>query len=196
MIALLRGTLVEKHPDRVVIDVGGVGYEVGIPVETYSRLGEFGEEVSLHVHTHVRENLIALFGFHDRRDKDLFEKFLEVSGVGPRLALALLSGLPVVDLLAAIRDGDAKKLVRIPGVGKRTGERIVLELKDKLGAFQIDTESTDEGAGAVEEDVITVLVNLGCSPDAASRSVRAARQNGAPAEFEVLFRMAMESIKR
>ncbi len=196
MIALLRGTLVEKQADKVIIDVGGVGYEVGIPVETYSRLGETGEDVLLHVHTHVRENLIALFGFHDRRDKGLFEKFLEVSGVGPRLALALLSGLPVPDLLAAIRDGDAKKLVRIPGVGKRTGERIVLELKDKLGAFHTDRESSDDGGSAVEEDVITVLVNLGCSPDAAARSVRAARQNGAPAEFEALFRMAMESIKR
>ena len=180
MIALLRGTLVEKQADKVIIDVGGVGYEVGIPVETYSRLGETGEDVLLHVHTHVRENLIALFGFHDRRDKGLFEKFLEVSGVGPRLALALLSGLPVPDLLAAIRDGDAKKLVRIPGVGKRTGERIVLELKDKLGAFHTDRESSDDGGSAVEEDVITVLVNLGCSPDAAARSVRAARQNGAP----------------
>lgn len=194
MIAHLRGTLIEKHADRVVIDTGGVGYDVSIPVETHGSVGEPGEQVSLHVHTHVRENVIALFGFHDRQAKDLFEKFLDVSGVGPRLALALLSGLPTVDLLTAIRTGDAKRLIGIPGVGKRTGERIVLELKDKLGAF--DVGEGDSGTFAIEEDVITVLVNLGCSRDAASRAVRKARNDGAAAEFETLFRQAMELIKR
>ncbi len=194
MIAHLRGTVIEKLADRVVIDAGGVGYDVSISVETHGNVGQPGEQAALHVHTHVRENVIALFGFHDRRDKDLFEKFLDVSGVGPRLALALLSGLPTADLLNAIRKGDAKRLVGIPGVGKRTGERIVVELKDKLGAFEVG--EGDSETFAIEEDVITVLVNLGCSREAAGRAVRKARDDGAPAEFETLFRQAMDSIKR
>ena len=194
MIAHLRGTVIEKQAGQVVIDVGGVGYEVAISVETYGSVGEPGQEISLHIHAHVRENAFALFGFHELRDKKLFEKFLDVSGVGPRLALALLSGLPTPDLLAAVRGGDAKKLVRIPGVGKRTGERIVLELKDKLGAFEASEESSEESA--IEEEVIAVLVNLGCTSEVASRAVRKARNEGAPAEFEALFRTAMELIKR
>ena len=194
MIAHLRGTVIEKQADRVVIDAGGVGYDVSISVATHGQVGQPGEQATLHVHTHVRENVIALFGFHDRQDKELFEKFLDVSGVGPRLALALLSGLPTADLLSAIRKGDAKRLVGVPGVGKRTGERIVLELKDKLGAF--DVSEGDSETFAIEEDVITVLVNLGCSREAASRAVRKARDDGAPAEFETLFRQAMDSIKR
>ena len=194
MIAALRGTVAEKQAGKVVVDVGGVGYEVAIPVETYSRLGEPGAEVALHVHTHMRENALDLYGFHTRHDKDLFEKFLNVSGVGPRLALTLLSGLPTEDLLEAIRSGDTKRLVRIPGVGKKTGERIVLELKDRLGALGADGEGG--GTSEVEEDVVSVLVNLGCSDEAAARAVRAARRKGAPAEFETLFRLAMEAMKR
>lgn len=196
MIAALRGKVAEKQAGAIVLDVGGVGYEVLIPIETYSRIGEPGEEVSLHIHTHVRENVLALFGFHARQDKELFEKFLGVSGVGPRLGLALLSGLSTPELLRAIRTADTKKLIRIPGVGKRTGQRIILELKDKLEAFDSDDDGAGDGATAVEEDVISVLVNLGCSPAAAARGVAAARRKGAPAEFETLFRTAMASIKR
>jgi len=196
MIALLRGKIADKQAGKVVVDVGGVGYEVAVPVETYSQLSELGEEVSLHVHTHMREGAISLYGFHSLRDRGLFERFIDVSGVGPRLALTLLSGMPASDLLAAIRAGDSKKLVRIPGVGKKTGERIVLELKDRLGSFASDEDGADPGTGAVEEDVITVLISLGCSADAANKAVRKARQNGVPAEFETLFRRAMELIKR
>ncbi len=196
MIAALRGKVAEKQAGKIVLDVGGVGYEISIPVETYSRIGEAGEEVALHVHTHLRENVLALYGFHSRRDKGLFEKFIEVNGVGPRLALTLLSGLSTRDLLQAIRSGDSKRLVRIPGVGKKTGERIVLELKDKIGEFVTDEDGTADSGAAVEDDVISVLVNLGLSQDAAARAVRAARRNGAPAEFDPLFRQAMESVKR
>ncbi|MCY4186904.1 MAG: Holliday junction branch migration protein RuvA [Bryobacterales bacterium] len=196
MIALLRGKIADKQAGKAVIDVGGVGYEVAVPVETYSQLGEPGGEVSLHVHTHMREGAISLYGFHSLRDRGLFERFLDVSGVGPRLALTLLSGMPASELLAAIRAGDAKKLVRIPGVGKKTGERIVLELKDKLGSLAGDEGGGDPGCSAVEEDVVTVLISLGCSADAGGRAVRKARQQGAPAEFEKLFRAAMELVKR
>lgn len=196
MIALLRGTVAEKQAGTVVVDAGGVGYELAVPVETYSRIGDPGEEIALHVHTHMRENALALFGFDTRRDKELFEKFLDVSGVGPRLALTLLSGLSSAELLGAIRAGDAKRLIRVPGVGKKTGERIVLELKDKLGAFADAADAADDGASAIEADVISVLVNLGCSEDAARKGVRSARENGAPAEFESLFRLAMAAVKR
>lgn len=188
--------MAEKQAGMVTVDVSGVGYEVAIPAHTYSRLGELGEDVSLHVHTHVRENALSLFGFHKRRDKDLFEKFIDVSGVGPRLALALLSGLETHQLVTAIRTGDSKTLIRIPGVGKKTGQRIILELKDKLKAFASDEAGADEGDAAVEEDVISALTNLGCSREAARRGVRAARRKGAPAEFETLFRLAMASMKR
>ncbi len=196
MIAALRGKVAEKQAGKVILDVAGVGYQVSIPVDTYSRIGEPGEELSLHIHTHVRENVLALYGFHDRRDKGLFEKFIEISGVGPRLALTLLSGLSTSELLQAIRTGDPKRLVRIPGVGKKTGERIVLELKDKVGELVDAEDGTPDSASAVEEDVISVLVNLGLSPEAAARAVRVARSRGAQAEFDALFRQAMESVKR
>lgn len=196
MIAALRGKVAEKHAGRVILDVAGVGYEVSIPVETYSRIGEPGEELSLHVHTHTRENVLALYGFHSRRDKALFEKFINVSGVGPRLALTLLSGLSTGELLRAIRDADSKTLIRIPGVGKKTGQRIILELQDKIAEFADGDDAESSSGAAVVEDVISVLVNLGLSQSAADRAVRAARRKGAPAEFDPLFRQAMESVKR
>ncbi len=196
MISLLRGKVAEKQAGKVTVDVGGVGYEVSIPVETYSRLGELGGDVSLHVHTHVRENALSLYGFHKRRDKELFEKFIDVGGVGPRLALTLLSGLSTQVLVTAICAGDSKTLIRIPGVGKKTGQRIILELKDKLAAFASDGDGPGERTVAVEEDVVSALTNLGCSPEAARRGIRVARRKGAPLEFETLFRLAMASMKR
>lgn len=196
MIAKLRGRVADKEAGKVTVDVGGVGYEVAIPIETYSRIGGTGDEVSLHIYTHVRENALALFGFDSQRDKNLFEKCLNVSGVGPRLALALLSGLSTPDLLGAIRTGDTKRLVRVPGVGKKTAERIVLELRDKVSEFDTPEDTAGTSASVVEDDVISVLVNLGCSPEAAARAVASARRKGASGEFESLFREAMEAIKR
>lgn len=196
MISLLRGKVVQKQAGNVVLDVGGVGYEVSIPIETYTRLGDLGADVSLHVYTHVREKALALYGFRNRKDKDLFVKFLDVSGVGPRLALAMLSALTASDLVAAIRGGEYKPLVRVPGVGKKTAQRIVLELKEKLESFGEDGDLVDEGVRALEEDVISALTNLGCTPEAARRGVQTAWRKGAPAEFEALFRLAMASIKR
>src|SRR6202162_6327198 len=132
MIALLRGTLVEKHPNQVILDVGGVGYDVIVPVSTFSRLPDAGAETRLRIHTHVREDLLALYGFLSEDEKNLFEKLISVSGIGPSLAIKVLSGLAAVELIAAIRKGEVERLVRIPGVGKKTAERMILELRDKL----------------------------------------------------------------
>ncbi|MBI3282074.1 MAG: Holliday junction branch migration protein RuvA, partial [Acidobacteria bacterium] len=132
MIAFLQGRLLEKHPNQAIVDVQGVGYDVAIPVSTFSALPAAGAEVRLRIHTHVREDALALFGFYTPEEKLLFEKLIGISGIGPRLAITVLSGLPVVDLIASIRGSEVARLVRIPGVGKKTAERIVLELRDKI----------------------------------------------------------------
>ena len=143
MIALLRGVLLEKHPNQAIVDVGGVGYDVSIPVSTYSHLPEAGGEVRLRIHTHVREDALTLYGFLSQDEKALFEKLISVTGIGPKMAMAVLSGIPAVDLIANIRRGEVDRLVRIPGVGKKTAERMVLELRDKMPA-----PSDEEPAGA------------------------------------------------
>ena len=135
MISHLRGALLEKHPNAVVVDVHGVGYEVTIPVTVYSSLPAIGAEVALHIHTHVREDALSLFGFVSAAEKALFEKLISVSGIGPKLAVTALSGLAAPELIAAIRTGDLDQLVKIPGVGKKTAERMVLELRDKLDSI-------------------------------------------------------------
>jgi len=132
MIARLSGTLIEKHPNQAIVDVGGVGYEVTIPISTYSSLPDAGAAVRLRIHTHVREDALALYGFLTEDEKALFEKLISVSGIGPTLGVKVLSGLAAADLIQAIRKGEVERLVRIPGVGKKTAERIVLELRDKL----------------------------------------------------------------
>lgn len=195
MIAQLRGTVLEKQTSTVVLDVGGVGYQVAIPIETYSRIGQPGDEVMLYIHTHMRENILALFGFHNPRDKQLFEKFIQVGGIGPKLALTILSGLSSDELMIAIQTGDVTRLTRIPGVGKKTGERIVLELKNNLDILGAGDLSKDDLTATVEEDVISVLVNLGSMPEMAQKCVMKARQEGTPAEFESLFREAMKLIQ-
>ena len=134
MIALLRGTLVEKHPNQAILDVGGVGYDVTIPISTFSKLPAAGAEALLRIHTHVREDALSLFGFLTKDEKNLFEKLIAVSNIGPGLAIKVLSGMDAGDLQNAIRRGEIEKLVRIPGVGKKTAERMVLELRDKLPA--------------------------------------------------------------
>ena len=187
MIAYLRGRLLEKHPNRVLVDVNGVGYDVQIPVSTFSRLDDLGAEVRLHIYTHVREDVLALYGFSSQPEKALFEKLISVSGIGPRLAVMLLSGLAAEELSGAIRRGDLGRLIRVPGVGKKTAERLVVELRDKLGPV----EAAATAAGGLDEDVISALLNLGCARPAAQAAVDRARHNGAPEEFEPLFRAAL-----
>lgn len=198
MIAHLRGKLLEKKPNLALVDVGGVGYALTIPVSTFSQLGNPGDPVSLHTFTHVREDTLALFGFVTRHEKDLFERLITVNGIGPRLAVTILSGVPADELLTAIRSGDSKRLMRIPGVGRKSSERIVLELREKLGPLEPDaaTAAADEVGGAVEHDVISALQNLGCSRDAAQTAVRKALEAGVGREFEPLFRRSMELVGR
>jgi Holliday junction DNA helicase RuvA len=196
MIALLRGVLVEKHPNQAVVETGGVGYDVIIPVSTYANLPETGAEVRLRIHTHVREDALALYGFLTQDEKNLFEKLISVSGVGPRLGVTVLSGIPATELVHAIRRGEVDRLVRVPGIGKKTAERLVLELRDKLPA-PAGEEPPQQAApfNALEQDVLSALLNLGCARPAAENAVRKAKSAGAPQEFEPLFRKALELVR-
>ena len=196
MIAHLRGRLLSKTPQTAVVEAAGVGYEVTISIPTFTALPAEGNEVALLVYTHVREDALALFGFTTATEKRLFEKLLSISGIGPKLAITVLSGLPPERLIAAIHGHDHATLTRIPGVGKKTAERIVLELKDKL------QELASAGAAArsstpVSEDVLSALVNLGYQRPVAQKGVEAAiaRDPEAGKDFETLFRAAMAAMK-
>lgn len=199
MIAVLRGTLAEKHPNQAVVDVGGVGYDVHIPVSTYTSLPEEGGTVTLRIFTHVREDALLLFGFLTADEKTIFEKLISVSGIGPTLAIKVLSGLATPDLVGAIRTGDVARLVRTPGVGKKTAERLVLELKDKLtevGARGAKQPLPEEPAlSPLDQDVLSALTNLGCTAPVAEEAIRKAREKGADEKFEPLFRAALALVR-
>ena len=196
MIAVLRGVLAEKHPNQAIVDVAGVGYDVTIPISTYASLPDAGSEVRLRIHTHVREDSLALYGFLSQDEKNLFEKLIGVSGIGPSLAIKVLSGLAAAELITAIRKGEVERLVRIPGVGKKTAERMVLELRDKLPApLGQDRAAAAPALGEIEQDVLSALLNLGCARPAAELAVRKAKSGGAPVEFEPLFRRALELVR-
>jgi Holliday junction DNA helicase RuvA len=197
MIALLRGILIEKHPNQAIVETGGVGYDVAIPVSTFTRLPEAGAEVRLRIHTHVREDALALYGFLTQDEKALFEKLIGVGGIGPTLAVKILSGLAAAELIPAIRRGDVEKLVRIPGVGKKTAERMVLELRDKLPAPAGEDAAAPapEALSMVDQDVLSALLNLGCARPHAEAAVRKAKAAGAAADFEPLFRRALELVR-
>lgn len=198
MIAHLRGILLEKHPNQAIVEAGGVGYDVTIPVSTYTALGAAGAEVALRIHTQVREDAIVLFGFTTLEEKALFEKLISVSGIGPKLAITVLSGIRSSDLVRIIRSGDVPLLVRVPGIGKKTAERIVLELRDKLDALGY-APSEPRAAAAIREpieaDVISALTNLGAQQGAAEIAVRKAIDSGTSKEFEALFRRSLELLR-
>ena len=196
MIALLRGVLLEKHPNQVIVETGGVGYDVTIPVSTFTHLPNPGAEVRLRIHTHVREDALALYGFLTQDEKGLFEKLIVVSGIGPTLAVKILSGMTAPELVHGIRRGEVERLVRIPGVGKKTAERMVLELRDKLpsGASE-EPEVAVPALSPIDQDVLSALLNLGCARPQAEGAVRRAKAAGGPAEFEPLFRRALELVR-
>jgi Holliday junction DNA helicase RuvA len=199
MIAHLRGRLLQKHPNRVTIDVQGVGYEAHVPLSTFYGLPEAGGEVSLRIHTHVREDALMLYGFATMLELQLFERLISVSGIGPKLALAVLSGIEPNDLVTAIKQSDIARLTGIPGVGKKTAERMGLELKDKLSAFATAETSTSPLGGTVGEsmrtDVLSALINLGYHRPLAERAVDTALRSGA-ATFELTLKQALRELAR
>ena len=200
MIAHLRGTILEKHPNQVILETAGVGYDVQIPISTFTSLPEQGATATLRIYTHVREDALLLFGFATPEEKAVFERLISVSGIGPKLAITVLSGLPTSELIAAIRSNDLARLIKIPGVGKKTAERIVLELKDKLmavdaGGKSVPVMETGPAYSMLERDVLSALQNLGCSRPAAEEALRKVQEKGTPAEFEPLFRAALAAVR-
>ncbi len=199
MIAHLRGILLEKHPNQAVVEAGGVGYDVTIPISTYTALGEPGTEVRLRIHTQVREDAIVLFGFTTAQEKALFEKLIGVSGIGPKMAITVLSGIQAPELVRIIRGGDVPMLVRVPGIGKKTAERMVLELRDKLETLGVGPAAPKTAAAGImeplEADVISALTNLGAQQGAAEMAVRKAVAGGTVKEFEPLFRRSLELLR-
>jgi Holliday junction DNA helicase RuvA len=199
MIAHLCGVLLEKHPNQAIVETGGVGYDVAIPVSTYTHLPDVGTEVRLRIHTHVREDALALYGFLTQDEKALFEKLIDVSGIGPTLAVKILSGLSAPDLINYIRRGEIDRLVRIPGIGKKTAERMVLELRDKLPAASgagPGSPPAPDALSPLDQDVLSALLNLGCARPQAEAAVRKAKAGGGGMlEFEPLFRRALELVR-
>jgi Holliday junction DNA helicase RuvA len=194
MIAQLRGQIADKRPNQLLVDVNGVGYLVHIPLSTFYALGDLHTEVTLLVHTHVREDAFSLFGFLTSREKHIFELLLSASGVGPVLALKILSGMSVDDLIPAIRSGDLVRLTRIPGVGKKTAERMVVELRDKLAALEVTASTPPASRTGLDSDVISALLNLGYERRAAEKVVENLQSNGRAASFEVLLRAALQAL--
>jgi Holliday junction DNA helicase RuvA len=198
MIAHLRGRLLVKHPNQVVIETGGVGYEVTISVPTYSELPASGSEAALHIHTHVREDIIALYGFFRPAEKQLFEKLMTVSGIGAKLAITILSGMAADEMAAAIRGNDVARLTKIPGIGKKTAERMVLELRDKLPPQSGTVEAAAPAMSAPEEDVLSALVNLGYQRPAAEKALASIAKSGGEksATFDGLFRNVLAALSK
>jgi Holliday junction DNA helicase RuvA len=191
VIAHLRGKLAQKDASRVIVDVNGVGYEVFVPLTTYTALPSTGSEVSIDIHTHVREDIIALYGFSTRRERTIFEKLMTISGIGPKLAVTILSGGSVEDLVTAIKRSDLPRLTAIPGVGKKTAERIVLELKDKLQEF-----AEAHAKSPVELDVLSALENLGYNRALAEGAVARATNGDGSAPFDLLFKRSLQILTK
>jgi Holliday junction DNA helicase RuvA len=199
VIAHLRGRIFEKQPNRVVVDVGGVGYQVFVPLSTFYVVGEPGGEVALRIYTHVREDALALYGFATVLEQDLFERLIGISGIGPKLALAVLSGIEPLDLVQAIDRGDVGRLTGIPGVGKKTSERIVLELKDRLPRISRTAAGTAIGGpepSPLRDDLLSALVNLGYHRPLAEKAVASALKEAPNAGFERTLKQALRELAK
>lgn len=198
MIAFLRGRILDKQPNRIVVDVNGVGYEVTVPLSTYYDVGETGNDVSLHVHTHVREDALQLYGFLTPLEQLLFERLIAISGIGPKLAIAVLSGIESRELVGSVQRADVARLTRIPGVGRKTAERIVLELKDRLKdvAAAEAPAGTDARTDLLRDDLVSALENLGYHRPLAERAADAARATNSSAPFEEALKSALRELMR
>ena len=198
MISLLRGTLAGKSPSRIIVDVGGVGYDVQIPLSTFYVLGDEGASVSLRIHTHVREDVIALFGFASGVEHDLFERLIAINGIGPKLALAVLSGIEPAELIRAVRNQDVARLTAIPGVGKKTAERIGLELKDRLPAAAASDVVAPRSSprDQLKEDLLSALLNLGYQRSVADRAVEKTLEGGSETGFETALKGTLKRLMK
>jgi holliday junction DNA helicase RuvA len=202
LIAFLRGQILEKHPNRIVIDVNGVGYEVFVPLSTFYGLGDAGSNIAVRIHTHVREDALLLYGFATLLEQELFERLIGVSGIGPKVALAVLSGIEPQELIHAIERGDLARLTAIPGVGKKTSERIVLELKDRLPrakAVAIAAGGAPPETPVMRDDVVSALVNLGYHRPLAEKAAEAAIKTLGPASdasFERMLKQALREVAK
>jgi Holliday junction DNA helicase RuvA len=199
VIAHLRGRILEKHPNRLVVDVAGVGYHVFVPLSTFYGLGTPGSEITLRIHMHVREDALSLYGFATVLEQDLFERLLGVSGIGPKVALGVLSGIEPLELVQAIQRGDVARLTAIPGVGKKTSERIVLELKDRLPPVRVAEAGAAPGGSEpspLREDVLSALVNLGYHRPLAEKAVDTAVKTAPDADFERTLKQALRELAR
>ena len=199
MIAHLRGTILEKHPNRLIVDLAGVGYDVFVPLSTFYGLGEPGSQVALRIHTHVREDALLLYGFATLLEQDLFERLIGVSGIGPKLALAVLSGIEPPELVRAIERGDVARLTAIPGVGKKTSERIVRELKDRLPSVRIAAVATGgeaSGAPLLRDDLLSALMNLGYHRPLAEKALDAAIKSTPDGSFERTLKQALRELAK
>ena len=199
MIAFLRGRVLDKHPNRIVVDVNGVGYELYVPLSTYYDVGDAGTDISLRVHTHVREDALQLFGFITPLEQQLFERLIAISGIGPKLAIAVLSGIDSRELVVSVQRADVARLTRIPGIGRKTAERIVLELKDRLA----DVAASDAGASVdaphgdrLRDDLVSALENLGYHRPLAEKAADAARVRNGSAAFEDALKSALRELMR
>ena len=202
MIAYLSGKLLEKQANTAIVDVGGVGYEVTIPLSTFYELGEAGSDVSLRIYTHVREDAIQLFGFNSNRDRELYLRLLSVQGIGAKSAITMLSGMSADEIIMAIRTDDLARLTSIPGVGRKTAERLVIELRDKVGELSsspdspLDAERPTLPADAIFEDALSALVNLGYQKAAAEKAVKQAAQEGTEVSVQKLLRRALQVLAK
>jgi Holliday junction DNA helicase RuvA len=195
VIARLAGTLIEKQVPHLIVDIGGVGYDVLVPLSTFYAVGDPGGTVTLRIHTHVREDALQLYGFATALEHDLFERLISVSGIGPKLALAVLSGIESTDLLAAVRRGDIARITRTPGVGRKTAERLVIELRDRLPEAPTGPAEPVPGSG-VRDDVLSALVNLGYQRHAVEKTVDAVLRGGEADGFEALLRRILKELSR
>jgi Holliday junction DNA helicase RuvA len=205
MIAHLSGTLLAKHATSVILDVGGVGYEVTIPVTTFYDLEEPGSQVKLRIYTHVREEALQLYGFKTSRERELFTQLISVSGIGPKSAIAMLSGMSADEIITAIRTNNLARLTSIPGLGKKTAERLVIELRDKmtkLSSPELEEQLASRAAGAapsddtVREDALSALTNLGYQRAAAEKAVTHAMQEGGDLSVELLLRRSLRTLSK
>jgi Holliday junction DNA helicase RuvA len=198
VIAHLRGRILEKQPNRIVVDVGGVGYEVSVPLSTFYGLGAPGSDITLRIHTHVREDALLLYGFATRLEQALFERLIGVSGIGPKVALAVLSGIEPADLLRAIERGDLARLTAIPGIGKKTSERIVLELRDRLPREEPSDLAGETPAAPMllRDDVLSALINRGYHRPLAEKAVESAVRTTPDGDFERTLKQALRELAR